>query len=292
MPSVADYGALRSGNWDFWVLRDIADAQILERLAAIVDRQPYSKHPQTLPFTWPPDTNKSHYFLKVFHRRPGLTMVKDLLRPTKARRFWQQGLALNAAGFAVPLTVLFGERRHWGSAESSLVLTEKIDGQPAPVFLSGLTYSRDNFAQVKRKRSALVQLGQMVRRFHDLGFVHGDLVATNIFISGWNADFPDFYLMDNDRTRLYSPWLTGKLRKRNLVQLNRLPLAHITLQDRLRFLHAYLGVVKLTKRDCRFARWLEARTRQRRNECDGIDPNGSFRKLMCWVPDRTSARNG
>ena len=292
MPSVADYGALRAGNWHFWVLRDAADAQMLDILAAIVDGQPYSKHPQTLPFTWPPDTNKSHYFLKVFHRRPGPTQIKDLVRPTKARRFWQQGLALNAAGFAVPLTVLFGERRHWGSAERSLVLTEKIDGQPAPVFLSGLTYCRDNFAQVRRKRSALMQLGQLVRRFHDLGFVHGDLVATNIFIAGWSADSPDFYLMDNDRTRLYPPWLTGKLRKRNLVQLNRLPLAHITLQDRLRFLHAYLGAVKLTARDCRFARWLEARTRQRRNECDGIDPKGSFRKLMCWVPDTTSARNG
>ena len=54
--------------------------------------------------------------------------------------------------------------------------------------------------------------------------------------------------MDNDRTRRYPPWLTGKLRKSNLVQLNRLPLAHITLQDRMRFSHAYLGVAKLTTR--------------------------------------------
>ena len=292
MLNAADYQALRAGNWDFWTLRDSGDVHMLESIAAIAERQPYSKHPQTLPFTWPPDTNKSHYFLKIFHRRSGATRVKDLLRPTKARQFWQQGLALNAAGFPVPLTVLFGERRGWGSAERSLVLTEKIDGQPAPVFLTGLTYSQDNCAQVRMKRSALVRLGQMVRRFHDLGFVHGDLVATNIFISNWRADSPDFYFMDNDRTRLYPPWLTVKLRKRNLVQLNRLPLAHITLQDRLRFLHAYLGVPKLTRRDGRFARWLEARTRQRRSQCDGIDPDGSFRKLMCWVPDTTSARNG
>ena len=292
MPSVADYGALRAGNWDFWVLRDVGDAQMLESLAAIVDRQPYSKHPQTLPFTWPPDTNKSHYFLKVFHRRTGATKVKDLLRSSKARRFWRQGLALNAAGFTVPLAVLFGEKRRWCSAERSLVLTKKIDGQPAPVFLSGLAYSRDNCAHVRMKRGALVQLGQTVRRFHDLGFVHGDLLATNILIAERSVGSADFYLMDNDRTRRYPPWLTGKLRKRNLVQLNRLPLAHITLQDRLRFLHAYLGAVRLTKRDRRFARWLEARTRQRRNECDGMDPNGSFRKLMRWVPDTTSAQNG
>ena len=159
------------------------------------------------------------------------------------------------------------------SAERSLVLTEKIDGQPAPVFLSGLTYSLDNCAQVKMKRGALVRLGQMVRRFHDLGFVHGDLVATNIFISNWSAGSPDFYLMDNDRTRLYPPWLTGKLRKRNLVQLNLLPLAHITLQDRLRFLHSYLGVVKFESSAIVGSPAGLSGTRQRRNECDGIDPN-------------------
>ena len=292
MLNAADYQARRTGKWNFWTLRDTVDPQMLESLAAVVDRQPYSKHPQTLAFTWPPDTNPSHYFLKVFHRRAGETKVKDLLRSTKARRFWQQGLALNAAGFTVPLTVVFGERPRWGSAERSLVLTEKIDGQPAPVFLSGLTYSRDNWAHVKMKRDALVQLGQLVRRFHDLGFVHGDMLATNIFIAQRSAGSLDFYLMDNDRTRRYSPWLTGNLRKRNLVQLNRLPLAHITLQDRLRFQHAYLGVRRLTARDRRFARWLEARTRQRRNECDGVDPSGSFRKLMCLVPETTSAQNG
>jgi len=292
MLNAADYQALRMGKWDFWTLRNTVDAQMLESLAAIVDRQSYSKHPQTLPFTWPLDATPSDYFLKVFHRRAGEAKVKDLLRSTKARRFWQQGLALNAAGFTVPLTVVLGERRRWCSAERSLVLTKKIDGQPAPVFLSGLTYSRENWAHVKMKRDALVQLGQLVRRFHDLGFVHGDLVATNIFIVERSAGAPDFYLMDNDRTRRYPPWMTGNLRKRNLVQLNRLPLAHITLQDRLHFLHAYLGVQRLTTRNRRFARWLEARTRQRRNECDGIDPNGSFRKLMCWVPETTSAQNG
>ena len=50
MASVVDYRALRAGGWDFWMLRDAGDVQMLESLAAIVERQPYSKHPQTLPF--------------------------------------------------------------------------------------------------------------------------------------------------------------------------------------------------------------------------------------------------
>jgi hypothetical protein len=81
-----------------------------ESLAAYGDRQIYSRHPQTLAFAWPPGTHMRQYFLKVFHRRRGLSMFKDLLRGTKARRFWRQGLALSAAGFNVPLTIACGEK--------------------------------------------------------------------------------------------------------------------------------------------------------------------------------------
>lgn len=282
MPSVADYRPVRIGHWVFWLLKGAMDTSAVESLAVIVDSQPYSKHPQTLPFAWPPDTTTSQFFLKVFHRRRGAAKIKDLLRETKARRFWRQGMALRASGFNVPLTVLFGERRGWGRPERSLVVTEKIDGQPAPVFLSALTYSRDNNAQVRMKRSALVELGQLVRRFHDLGFVHGDLLASNILVAGQIGVSLVFYLMDNDRTKHYPAWLTMTLRKRNLVQLNRMPLAHITLQDRMRFLRSYLNVDRFGKAQRNFAVWLERKTRQRRHDVDGADVTVSFRKLMAW----------
>ena len=282
MSSAVDYRPSRLGQWVFWTLKEAFVPAMLESLAAIGNRQPYSKHPQTLPFSWPSEITTDEFFVKVFHRRRGAARLKDLLRQTKARRFWRQGLALSAAGFNVPLTVMFGEKRRWGQAETSLVLTEKIDGQPAPVFLSALRYSRDDHAQVQMKRRALRQLGDLVRRFHDLGFVHGDLVATNIFVAGQMKDTPVFYFMDNDRTQRYPVWLTVNLRKRNLVQLNRLPLAHVTLQDRMRFLHAYLKVDRFGNTQREFAIWLERKTRQRRREVDGVATSVSFRKLMAW----------
>lgn len=285
MPSAADYRPGRVGEWLFWRLKIACDTELLDNLIANSERQPPSKHPQTLPFAWPPQTNTKQFFLKVFHRRRGLAQIKDLLRLSKACRFWRQGLALSAAGFNVPLAVAVGEKRRWGLSERSMVLTEKITGQPAPLFLSGLAYSSNNSAQIKMKRRAVAQLGQLVRRFHDLGFVHGDLVATNIFVAGESAAGPYFYLMDNDRTQRFPAWMTVKLRKRNLVQLNRLPLAHITLQDRMRFLHSYLGITQMAEADYRLARWLEARTRLRRKQCDGADPNIAFRSLMRWTPE-------
>lgn len=282
MPTAVDYRPVRVGQWVFWTLKGALAHVMLEALAAIGDRQPYSRHPQTLPFAWPSELTTGEFFVKVFHRRRGAAKLKDLLRQTKARRFWRQGMALTAAGFNVPQTVVFGEKRRWGLSERSLVLTEKIEGQSVPLYLASLTGSHAMRTQIQSKRRALFQLGQLVRRFHDLGFVHGDLVATNIFVAVQSADSPDFYFMDNDRTQRYPAWLTVHLRKRNLVQLNRMPLAHITLQDRMRFLRSYMKVARLGSAQRDFALWLELKTRQRRHQVDHVDSSVSFRKLMAW----------
>jgi hypothetical protein len=52
----------------------------------------------------------------------------------------------------------------------------------------------------------------------------------------------------------------------------------------MRFLHAYLDEETLSARGRQLARWLEAKTRIRRQEVDGADPNMNFRKLMQWFP--------
>ena len=125
-------------------------------------------------------------------------------------------------------------------------------------------------------------LAREIRRFHDLGFVHGDLVPTNIFVSYGEGQPLAFCFMDNDRTHRYPQSLPQLLWKRNLVQLNRMPLPGISLQDRMRFLYAYLGEKFDSQRGVSLARWLEKKTRERRLTCDGVESSGSFRRLMHW----------
>jgi hypothetical protein len=138
---------------------------------------------------------------------------------------------------------------------------------------------------LQAKREALKRAAALIRQFHLRGFVHGDLVAANILVAH-AAGQAVFYFMDNDRTRRYPSWLPQSLWKRNLVQLNRMPLPGITLQDRVRFLRAYLGTKKLSNGDRRLARWLERKTRRRREECDGVAGSGDFRRLMRWSANR------
>lgn len=282
MRAESDYQIIRVGEWRVARLSHLWTRALEEKVFALVEAQPWSKHPQTLAFRLMPENQEDQYYLKVFHPAPRSAAWKDIFRVSKAFRAWRQGTQLAEAGFAVPLAIAAGEQRHGRLLNRAFILFQKIDGQPVPLRLRDMIDRGEKKAVLIAKRAALKQIAVLVRRFHQYGFVHGDLVATNLFVSDAAGGGHIFYFMDNDRTRRYPNWLPQSLWKRNLIQLNRMPLPGITLQDRMRFLQAYLSRQKLTREDHRFAHWLERKTRQRRRECDGVDASGDFRELMRW----------
>jgi hypothetical protein len=121
-----------------------------------------------------------------------------------------------------------------------------------------------------------------IHGLHRQGFVHGDLVASNIFAAFGADGGVTFFYMDNDRTRRYPAWLPHRLWTRNLVQLNRIVLPGVSLQDRMRFLKIYLGEKPWAGKERRLVRWLEKKTRKRRQECEHVEAEVSFRELMRW----------
>jgi hypothetical protein len=276
MPAKADYKIISVKGWRIALLADKWSDEIQAMVLHHAERQQWAKHPQTIRLDLPGRGLEA--YLKVFHRAQGMGALKDALRSSKAIRAWRQGIALSQAGFAVPLTIAAGERRS-GMLRRAFLLTQKVEGLPAHLFLRRGMDDEGDALTVKRE--GLKRLAALVRQFHRHGFVHGDLVASNIFVAKAAGSLA-FYFMDNDRTRQYPSWVRQGLWKRNLIQLNRMPLPGITLQDRMRFFHAYLNSRKLTAEERRFARWLESKTRRRRQECDGVDASGDFRRLMRW----------
>jgi Lipopolysaccharide kinase (Kdo/WaaP) family len=286
MLAASDYRWIRTSDWRLVVLAGSWDDLLQDRVRSLVDKQAWAKHPQTLPLSSSSAAEKdSDLFLKVLHRSKGSSGWKNWLRRSKAFQAWRQGLALSEAGFNVPVTLAAGVRRRFGGLRSSFILTRKVAGQGAPFFLRELRENSSDKNWLQAKRAGLLQLAAIIRRLHENGFVHGDLLATNIFIERSEGDRMRFFFMDNDRTRRYPCWLPHVLWKRNLIQLNRLPLPGITLQDRMRFFCAYLGKPKLTAAERNLARWFERKTRQRRMECDRVDASMNFRQLMRWTPD-------
>jgi len=276
------YRELIEGEWKLRVLPDVWSGELWQEVLSVIGRQARDRHPQTVRLERRERDKSAPLFLKVFHPPSGIASAKDFCRSSKAFRFLRQSVALAAAGFLAPTTVAAGEERTRRRLKRAFVLTAAVPGEPAPEFLRNRYSDGLSGLGLAEKRLALESMGRVIRCLHDAGFVHGDLVPTNIVIATEPGGGCRFYLMDNDRTRRYPLWLAQSLWKRNLVQLNRFPLPGITLQDRMRFFRAYSGRPDWSGAERKLLAWVEWKTRQRRKECDGVGPGGSFRRLMSW----------
>lgn len=277
-----DYLSRREGNWKLWFLPQRWSADLWRSVKDHIDGAAYSSHPITIKMHIAGAGRDEGLYLKIFHRSAGLAAFKDGFRDSKAVRSLKQGVALAELGFCVPFAVAAGEERKCRILKRAFILTRAIPGKPLPLFLLDFTVGSDKRLAFSEKRKELKRLALAIRSFHQLGFVHGDLIPANILVSGDGPGKRRFFLMDNDRTRRYPPWFPQPLWKRNLVQLNRFPLPEITLQDRMRFLKYYLWARRWGEKERGLLFWLEKKTRQRRKECDGIDSTGRFRELMRW----------
>ncbi len=290
MHAETEYRWLELGEWRLVVHPGAWNDELQKRVTALVNQQPWAKHPQTLSVPSSMGGSNLDLFLKIFHPIKGSAAWKNWFRCSKALQAWRQGVALSEAGFNVPLTVAAGEQRRFGGFRRGFIVSQKVEGKGVPAFLRDLAEHGLSIEELRAKRAGLRQLAATIRRFHESGFVHGDLVATNVFVNRRDEHNLIFVFMDNDRTRRYPRWFPQSLWKRNLIQLNRLPLPGITLQDRMRFFCVYLQHKGFTASDRRLALWFERKTRQRRKECDGISPAGDFRRIMRWSNNLPSAK--
>ena len=202
--------------------------------------------------------------------RDGVLWVKHWEAPGawRAWRAFRMGEALVAAGFAAPETVLVAARGNAG-----LLVTRDTGGEE--LLAAAARLGEDRAA----KRRLLRRVGAEVARLHEAGFVHGDLVPTNVRARG-----DELVFLDNDRTRR-SRLLVAFGARRNLVQLGRFVVPRLTATDRARVLAAYAAGRGLGRaRRHRLAAWLVARIVARRCAIDHISradaARAGFRQLM------------
>jgi hypothetical protein len=170
----------------------------------------------------------------------------------RARRAWRMARALAAAGFAVPEGVLVGVRRGAG-----VLVTRDLGGQALLDVVAT--------AHGAAKHELLRTLGRAVGALHAAGFVHGDLVPSNVHVRDGDVAF-----LDHDRTRR-GALLVWWGARRNLVQLGRFVVPGIRASDRLRVLCAYADRRGLSRRARRrLVRWVTAKTTERRIAIDHI----------------------
>lgn len=188
----------------------------------------------------------------------------------RARRAFAMHEALRRAGFLAPVSLVVGWR-----ADTGLLVTTHVEGidllEGYAALAGGGTAARAERRMLSRR------LGFTVGRLHAAGFVHGDLVPSNVRLVGEGVCF-----LDNDRTRRI-PFAIGG--RRNLVQLGRFVVPGVAITDRMRVLRAYAEARGLSRRARRrLARWLVRKITARRCAIDHIARPAAnaagFRRLM------------
>jgi serine/threonine protein kinase len=262
-----DYGRFRDGKWRVWVHVRSWDPSIWARLREVIEREMASGRPHMKRLTLCGEGRSAHLLLKLYPPEHGVGQLKDFFRVSKALRYWRHAVSLSSRGFLTPVVWAAGERRTWRRLEMAFIVTELLPAQSLSVYLWGNEAEGRPQLSVHEKRLHIRELGRQVGRMHRLGFVHGDLVVSNILVRP-EANHALYYYIDHDRTLKYPRWLPQSFWKRNLIQLNRLILPGITPRDRLRFFHAYIEGKQRQYggRERRLLRWLARRTLARRRE--------------------------
>lgn len=229
-----------TGRWKLLVRADRWPASLSEQVLALVSAAASDRHPQTVRLSGGTG-GESRCFLKIYSPPRGAGALKDLLRDSKAMRALKMSAALGQSGFYTPPPLAAGEERIARRLGKAFLVTAEIAATSLPQVLRARFVGPSEPSRLKTKRAWIRQLAEELQRLHSMGFVHGDLVASNIFIAVAEGDRPVFYLMDHDRTRRYPRALSRLLARRNLVQLNRFELPGISRSDRVRFMRHYAG---------------------------------------------------
>jgi hypothetical protein len=224
-----------------------------------------SRHAWSFPVELPLDQRAPvSAYLKLYRDPQRPKPLKDRLRPAKALRAFLVGRDLARDGFRCPRVLALGENRSDDGEASALFLTEALPWPNLRQFALGLAELPENERR-RRKRTVVAALGRTVGLLHEHGYVHGDLVTTNILVDP--ADPGALASIDHDRTvRAGSLW-RGQRQLRNLIQLNRHEFPAVTHADRLRFFEAYARERGWSRAQSeRTARELAQRTVRRRRE--------------------------
>lgn len=172
-------------------------------------------------------------YLKEFVDRGPLEALKNLVRPHRALRALAAEQALTAAGFQVPVTLLVGWRQPLGMRRRVFVVSRDL-GDFHNLYQCAAALDG---ASVGHRRHWLRGIADGVAALHQAGFAHGDLRPGNLLARERDGQLECAWL-DNERTRHFRH-LPGRLRLKNLVQLNMLLSPALRRRDRLFFLHCY-----------------------------------------------------
>ena len=203
MEQSTGYRFYREGEWRLRVLSQRWSRGLWEQTQRYLREPSPRGHPRTERFTYSSSNERIECYLKIYPVPDILSGGKDIFRRSKALRSLMQMEFLSRENFPVPVAVAAGEQRSHGFLKGAFLLTVGIDGLSLPLYLQETCSSPLEIGTLRKKRRSLRQLAIEIARFHRMGFVHGDLIPSNILVLD-GQEGVTFVTIDHDRTRRYS----------------------------------------------------------------------------------------
>jgi tRNA A-37 threonylcarbamoyl transferase component Bud32 len=216
------------------ILRCFAPAEPVLSTAVIVT-------PRTVSL---PDQTTRAVFYKLYDYVPSSWRFWG--RRSKARCEFENYAAFEKIGIPTAQRVACGEQRDLlGRLRCAFVITEAIPRTWAlPQFVEEFCPSRATSESRELRDGLCRQMATLVRRIHDAGFYHCDLVWRNILVTWSPPDLPKIWWIDCPRGG-FSQQRRRQLK--DLASLDKMAAKHCTRSERMSFLKSYGGDKKLAQ---------------------------------------------
>lgn len=153
-------------------------------------------------------------YIKRYRQKNLAQTVKDIFRPSRARRAFECSFLLNHSGIATPLPVAVGELRSGRRLKEAYLISKEIP-DARTLFEHRATARRR--AQI---RVLMRALARMLAKLHDAGFSHSDPNFSNWLITGPAYPRPVLVAIDLDGVRKVG-FVSAKAAAKDLYRLVR-----------------------------------------------------------------------
>lgn len=140
-----------------------------------------------------PESPSRPLFVKHYQPTPFWVSVKNMFRPSRARRAFENGLCLQRLGFRTAQPVAFGEHRRCFWLREAFFICEEV--------AQAVTFHHcfGTVSDPGQRRLLLRTLARQMAALHNANFSHGDPNGKNFMVS--NSDFHNLVLIDLDALR-------------------------------------------------------------------------------------------
>ena len=210
----------KDGSVTWWINREFDGLALRERLrvpealmtppAERLSRDAAPRNTEVARAQW----NDLPVYIKRYYQKNLAQTVKDIFRPSRARRTFEFSFALNECGVNTPSPIAVGEIRAGRRLKEAYLITKAVSD--AKTFF-------EHRALAKRRAQTRVLMRALARtlaKLHDAGYSHSDPNFSNWLVIG--APYPDPQLMaiDLDGVR-YVGNISAKAAAKDLYRLVR-----------------------------------------------------------------------